>query len=154
MLAGCNSGLASCWFWSYYLWWLLLLLLSYYPFCLLLYNPMLANCQAWRLQLAAFLFYFRMIFRIILNCLKLETLTSGVEAQRQLFTGAPGLRPVSRAHWSQVQCIVRIRQSALDSLDQGSVLVARGKMECIVFVTIRRAPWPHYAVIVHLDLAP
>jgi len=25
-------------------------------------------------------------------------LTSEVEAQRQLFTGAPGLRPVSRSH--------------------------------------------------------
>ena len=66
---------------------------------------MLCNCQAWSLQLAAFLFYFRMIFRIILNCLKLGALTSGVEAQRQLFTGAPGLRPVSRAHWSQVHSV-------------------------------------------------
>ena len=57
-------------------------------FSYILYNPLILFCQAWSLRLAAW-------------SLRPEA-TSEIEAQRQLFTGIPGLISLSTAHWSQV----------------------------------------------------
>ena len=74
-------------------------------FSYILYNPLILFCQAWSLRLAAW-------------SLRPEA-TSEIEAQRQLFTGIPGLISLSTAHWSQVHHASNVRFAL--AMDQGSV---------------------------------